>query len=184
MCWFLFECVAADPAHTHTRTHTGRPFLSSCRCGRVPNDIFYTLFLGSLSFRSISQRRVANPKANEMKRVLSISTQLTSPQLTQLNTSLNCLSLSLSLSLCLRLCPVNWFPLAAAAAAAAVGRNFRFSSGRCTKLLIVGYAQVAPFPFVPFLRPPFSAQLICLAVADEVEFYDIFCTFRRGRATH
>lgn len=134
------------------------------------------------SFRSISQRRVANPKANETKRVLSISTQLTSPQLTQLNTSLNCLSLSLSL--CLRLCPVNWFPLAAAAAAAAVGRNFRFSSGRCTKLLIVGYAQVAPFPLCPFPPPPLSAQLICLAVADEVEFYDIFCTFRRGRATH
>lgn len=83
--------------HTHAHTHTGRPFLSSCRCGRVPNDIFYTLFLGSPSFRSISQRRVANPKANETKRVLSISTQLTSPQLTQLNTSLNCLRLSFSL---------------------------------------------------------------------------------------
>lgn len=40
--------LEADPAHTHTCT--GRPFLSSCRCGRVPNDIFYTLFLGSLCF--------------------------------------------------------------------------------------------------------------------------------------
>lgn len=87
MCWFLFECVAADPAHTYTRTHTGRPFLSSCRCGRVPNDIFYTLFLGSPSFRSISQRRVANPKANETKRVLCISTQLNSPQLSSLNST-------------------------------------------------------------------------------------------------
>lgn len=183
MCWFLFECVAADPAHTHTRTHTGRPFLSSCRCGRVPNDIFYTLFFG-FSFVPLDKpkaRGEPQSKRNETSFIHLNSTHLTSAHSTQHKSqlpqpqSLPCL--------CLRLCPVNWFPLAAAAAAA-VGRNFRFSSGRCTKLLIVGYAQVAPFPLCPFPPPPFSAQLICLAVADEVEFYDIFCTFRRGRATH
>lgn len=91
MCWFLFECVAADPAHTYTRTHTGRPFLSSCRCGRVPNDIFYTLFFG-FSFVPLDKpkaRGEPQSKRNETSFIHLNSTQLTSALLTQLNTSLN-----------------------------------------------------------------------------------------------
>lgn len=115
--------LAADPAHTHTCT--GRPFLSSCRSGRVPNDIFYTLFFWaslspflspslsfSASFRSISHKaRGRIPKQTSFIQLHPNSPHLTSAQLNCRCRSL-CLAAAASASLPLPLprCPVNWFP--------------------------------------------------------------------------
>lgn len=199
MCWFLFECLAADPAHTHT--HAGRPFLSSCRCGRVPNDIFYTLFFG-FSFVPLDKpkaRGEPQSKRNETSFIHLNSTHpsLTSPQLTQLNTSLNCLSLCLCLSLS------HWLSLCLCAkpASASVSALPLPPTLPC-QLVPFGscccccWAQFSVFVWQVHQiidrwlctgNPACPQSLTPLALHNSyalLEFYDIFCTFRRGRATH